>query len=60
MLEQKDKSARLRAAIEEELGLHQRFADATSVEIERMASRLVSAIAPLLEQEETVQESRAA
>lgn len=60
VLEQNEISARLRAVIEEELGSYQRFADATSVEIDGMANRLVRAIAPLLAREATPRESTAA
>jgi hypothetical protein len=43
-----DATARLRAAIEEELGAFRRFADVPSVEIEAMAARLTRAIEPFL------------
>lgn len=57
---QNEITARLRATIEEELASCQRFADATSVEIESVASRLVKAIAPVLASEDVARESRAA
>lgn len=60
MLEQEQIAARLRATIEEELGASQRFADATSVEIEGVAGRLVRAITPLLGLEEPAENNRAA
>ena len=62
MLEQsrQDMSARLRAAIEEELGKFRRFADVPAVEIEEMAARIARAIAPLVAVEEKGAASRAA
>ena len=60
MLEQQEITARLRAAIEEELGSSRQFADMTSAEIETVAVRLVRAIVPLLGYEERRAESRAA
>ena len=44
-----DGSARLRAAIEEELGKFRRFADVPAVEIEEMAARIARALAPLID-----------
>ena len=44
----KDAGARLRAAIEEELGRFRRFADLPATELETMAARLVRAIEPLI------------
>ena len=58
--EQQEITARLRATIEEELGSYQRFADATSIEIERLASRLARAIVPHLRMEGPARENRAA
>lgn len=60
MFQHDEISAGLRAVIEEELGSVQRFADATSVEIERIASRLARAVAPLLAREGTARENGAA
>lgn len=60
MLDRKDMTARLRAAIEEELGASRRFADLTSVELEAMAARLVKAIAPMLDLDEPAREAQAA
>ncbi len=60
MLEQNEITARLRATIEEELASCRRFADATSAEIESIASRMVKAIAPVLASEDRTRESRAA
>jgi hypothetical protein len=47
MLEQ-DKSARIRATIEEELGAFRQFAELPATEIEEMAARLARALAPFL------------
>jgi len=43
-----DASARLCAAIEEELGKLRRLADAPAVEIEEIAARIARAIAPIV------------
>ena len=43
-----DSAARVRAAIEEELGKFRRFADVPAVEIEEMAARIARALAPLM------------
>jgi hypothetical protein len=53
-------TARLRAAIEEELGSFRQFADAPSVEIEELADRLVRALEPLVAADGRVPESFAA
>jgi len=55
-----DITARLRATIEEELGMFRRFADVPTTELEEMAARLVRAIAPLVAADETERASRAA
>lgn len=47
MLEQ-DKAARVRAAIEEELGTFRPFADLPATDLEEMAARIARAIAPYL------------
>ena len=47
MLEQ-DRAARVRAAIEEELGTFRPFADLPATEIEEMAARIARALAPFL------------
>ena len=62
MIEQSgnDMTARLRATIEEELGMFRRFADVPATELEEMAARLVRAIAPLLAADEAEPASRAA
>ena len=55
-----DSAARVRAAIEEELGKFRRFADVPAVEIEEMAARIARALAPLMAAEEKGTASRAA
>lgn len=47
MLEQ-DMAARIRAAIEEELGSFRAFADLPATELEAMAGRITRAIAPIV------------
>ena len=47
MLEQ-DMAARIRAAIEEELGSFRAFADLPATELEAMAERITRVIAPLV------------
>jgi len=47
MLEQ-DKTTRVRATIEEELGTFRPFADLPTTELEEMAARITRAIAPYL------------
>lgn len=48
MLEQDEVTARLCAAIEEELGTFQRFMHVPATEIEEMATRLARAVAPFV------------
>jgi hypothetical protein len=55
-----DIAARLRATIEEELGMFRRLADVPATELEEMAARLARAIAPLVATNETERASRAA
>ena len=58
--EQQKLTARLRAAIEEELGSFRHFAAVPSSELEEMARRLVRTITPLLNLDETESRDRAA
>ena len=51
MLEQTNMIARLRAAIEEELGTFRHFADVPSAELEDMAARIAREIRPYLAQQ---------
>jgi hypothetical protein len=61
MLEQHtDFTARLSAAIEEELGAFRLFANVPAAELEEVAARLVRAIAPIVAAAPEVPESRAA
>lgn len=64
MLEQ-DMAARIRVAIEEELGSFRAFADLPATDLETMAERITRVIAPIVahvgdEAETRIRESRAA
>jgi hypothetical protein len=60
MLEQTNMTARLRAAIEEELGSFRQFSEVPSAELEEMAARLVRVVAPFVSGDEEARVSHAA